>query len=130
MKTEAINRMRALGIYKPTIDQFQRSGILSRSEPPFGAIYWVEDEDLKAVKEFEQETGCLVYHVIRSFTTLGTMDAYLYVSPHKDEWEPEREDIEEGYPLAYVRNLSEPLFSDFGTIGIRRTGAAGLLRTE
>ena len=33
-KAEAVRRMRELGIYGPTIRQFEKQGLLSRSEPP------------------------------------------------------------------------------------------------
>ena len=38
-KAEAVRRMRELGIYGPTIRQFEKQGLLSRSEPPLGAYF-------------------------------------------------------------------------------------------
>ncbi len=38
-KAEAVARMKLLGIYPETIDQFEREGLVSISEPPFGAFF-------------------------------------------------------------------------------------------
>lgn len=34
------------------------------------------------------------------------------------EWERDRADLKDGYPFAYVENLSTPDFSEFGSVGI------------
>ena len=52
---EAIERMKALRVFKPTIKQFKDDGYISISEPPFGAFYWAEGDDLKRIREFEME---------------------------------------------------------------------------
>ena len=58
------------------------------------------------------------------------MDAYLFVSDYKDEeWEMDREDLKKGVVLSYVYNYDVPEFSEFGSIGIEPTIAAGLKRT-
>ncbi len=59
----------------------------------------------KICKEFEEETGAYVYHVIETDTTFGTMIALLYVSPEtcEEEWEMDR--LESNYIIAYVYNL-------------------------
>ncbi len=46
-KTEAIKRMKAWGIFDQTIKQFEKNNLVSISEPPFGAFYWVEGEELE-----------------------------------------------------------------------------------
>ena len=51
-KQEALQRMTELGIFSQTIKQFQ-DGIVSCSEPPMGANYWLNEEQEKIVKEFE-----------------------------------------------------------------------------
>lgn len=130
-KIEAVERMKLLGIYPETIRQFDKDGIVSISEPPFGAYYWAEEEYLKRIKEFEEKHNALVYTVIRSyFRELGKMDSYLFVSDYKDEeWEMDRNDIQHGQALAWVYNHDEPDFSEFGSIGIKLASAAGLVRT-
>ena len=126
---EAIERMKALRVFKPTIKQFKDDGYISISEPPFGAFYWAEGDDLKRIREFEEQNNALVYLVVRSYTTLGKMDSYLFVSDYPEEWALDREDIKEGRQLVYVFNHDMPDCSEFGSIGVALTSAAGLRRT-
>ena len=114
-KQEAINRMKALGIFSQTIKQF-KGGMISYSEPPLGANYWLDDDQKKIVKGFEEEHNALVYFVIRSYTEFGKLDALLYVSDYEEEWEMDREDINDGYALAYTYNYDVPDFSEIGSI--------------
>lgn len=127
-KIEAIARMKLLGIYQPIVRQFEKENVVSESAPPFGACYWLNEEQRKQVKEFEAKYNALVYHVIHSFTTIGEIESYLYVSDYPEEWEYDRADIKEGQQLAYVFNRDMPDCSEFGSIGIERTAAAGLHR--
>ena len=127
-KAEAIKRMKEWGIFPQTIKQFEQ-GKLSESQPPFGACFWVEGEQLERVREFEKEHNALVYFIIHSYTTIGEMESYLYVSDYEEEWEMDHEDIKNGQQLCYVYNHDAPECSEFGLIGIKRTPAAGLART-
>lgn len=128
-KEEALLRMKKIGIFPETIKQFEREDLVSQSLPPIGACYWIEGEQLKRVKEFEQKYNALVYFVIHSYTTIGEMESYLYVSDYEEEWETDRNDLENGSTLAYVYNLDAPECSEFGSIGFAVTPAAGLRRT-
>lgn len=125
--TEALRRLEALRIYRPTVKSF-KEGKVSTTEPPHGATYWMEGRELELVRQFEEEYNALVYLVVRSFTTIGTMDAYLYVSDHPDEWPEDREMLKEWTAFAYVRNYDHPDCSEFGDIGVRPSTAGGLLR--
>lgn len=129
-KVEAIDRMIRLGIYGPTIVQFKNDGLVSISEPPVGAFYWAEGEDLERIKQFEVEYNALVYVVIRSYTTIGKMDCYLFVGDHIEEWGMDRASLAaptDGV-FAYVFNHDAPDCSEFGDIGVEHTIAAGLKR--
>ncbi len=127
-RAEAVRRMKRLGIYPETIRQFEEEGHVSISEPPFGAFYWAEGEDLECIRQFEAECNGLVYMVVRSYTEIGKMDAFLYVSDHQEEWEMDRQDLLDGEPLAYVYNHDMPDCSELGRIGIKKTPDAGLRR--
>ena len=127
-KQEAVKRMAAMGIYSETVKQFYNENLVSISEPPFGAFYWVDGKDLDDLRKWEEEHDALVYLVVRSYTEFGTLDSYLYVSDDKDEWELDRDDIKNGQQFAHVMNRDAPEFSEFGTIGIRKTVAAGIVR--
>lgn len=128
-KTEAIKRMKKIGIFDQTIKQFEKEDLVSISEPPVGAFFWVEGEELEEMKQFEKKHNALVYCIIRSYTQFGIMDAYLYVSDYKEEWEQDNEMLEEKQALSYVINRTMPDCSEFGSIGFRTTIAAGLQRT-
>lgn len=127
-KEEAVLRMKKLGIFPETIKQFKNDGYISISEPPMGAFYWAEGEDLEHIREFEREYNALVYVVIRTYFEFGVTDSYLYVSDYEEEWEEDRADCESGVLLAYVYNRSDPELSEIGSIGIEKTIAAGLKR--
>ena len=128
-KAEALSRMKELGIYSQTIRQFAELDKISISKPPFGAFFWIEAEDLERVREFERQYNALVFVVIRSFTAVGTLDSYLFVSNYPEEWPDERRLLKEGEATAYVYNHDAPYCSEVGSIGITLTVVAGLCRT-
>lgn len=84
---------------------------------------------MEYLRKFEEEHNALVYAVIRDYFNICTMDAYLYVSDYEEEWEDDREELKNGEVLAYVRNLNDDECSEFGSIGVKRSPAAGLVRT-
>ena len=127
-KAEALARMKLIGIFPEAIKQFDRDGKVNISEPPFGELYWAEDWDLDRIEQFEEDHDALVYLVIRSYTTHGKMDDYLYVSKHEEEWERDREDLKNWMPLAYTFNFDDPQLSEIGYIVIEKTMAGGLTR--
>ena len=128
-KAEAIKRMKYIGIFPDTIKQFEKENLVSISEPPVGAFYWTDERETADVKAFEESHNALVYCIIRSYTTFGKMDSYLYVSDYPEEWEYDWEDLKENMTVAYVKNYDMPDCSELGTIGFERTIAAGLKRT-
>lgn len=113
MKKEAINRMKMLKLHPNIIKEFSNRGILNLSLN--AALYYLNDEQLARVQEFEQQYHALVYHVIQN----GQMLSFLYVSQHTEEWEYDRSDLKEGYPFVYVANLTDEICSEFGHIEIR-----------
>lgn len=127
-KEEAIKRMNAIGIFAPTIKQFEE-GYLSQSEPPLGACFWVEGEQLERVKEFEKEYNALVYFVIHTYSNLGETEEYFYVSDCEEEWYIDWALLEKKMGFVYVSVKDDPTSSEFGTIGFELTLAAGLKRT-
>lgn len=128
-KNEAIKRMEVLDIYGPTIEQFENEGLLSYSEPPLGTNYWLDDEQKKIVRDFEEEHNALVYFVIRSYTNIGVIDSFLFVSDYQEEWVLDNNDIKNGYAYAYVYNYNVPEYSEIGMIGIKSI-FGGLVRTS
>ena len=129
-KVEAVRRMELLGIYPETIQQFEKHNLVSVSEPPLGAFFWANDDDLELIKNFEAKYDALVYMVVRTYyKELGKLDSYLFVGDYRVEWDYDRRGFANGEAFAYVHSYDAPWCSEFGTIGIKRTIAAGLVRT-
>lgn len=128
-KIEAVKRMREWGIFGPTIDQFNKEDLISQSLPPVGACFWIEGEQLQRVRDFENENNALVYFVIHSYTNIGEMENYLFVSDYQEDWPNDHRDIREGEQIVHVYNADAPWCSEMGYIGIELTPAAGLRRT-
>lgn len=128
-KAEAIERMKLLDIFPETIRQFKDEGRVSISMPPVGAFFWAEGEDLKRIQDFESKHNAVVYVVIRRYTTIGTLDSFLFVSDYEEEWHVDRDGLARQEALAYVYNHDDPICSELGYIGFKRTIAAGLLQT-
>lgn len=126
-KAEALKRMKALGIFNETIKQFEKEDLVSCSEPPMGANFWLYDEQKAMVDAFEKENNALVYFVIRSYTQFGKLDTLLFVSDYQDEWEMDNDAIKDGFPFAYVYNYDIPEFSEFGSVGVEQR-FGGLIR--
>lgn len=125
MIAEAVERMNFLSITEQAIEEF-RNGKLNKSERLDGVfrgiLYWLTEEEQKHVTEFEEEHGCLVYHVILTHTKFGDWYTYLYVTRAKEEWVFDWEDLspidreEEAYVMAYV--YTGDYNSEFGSVGI------------
>lgn len=127
-KAEAIKRMKALKLYSEVIEQFERDGLVNISEPPFGAHFWLDDENKTRVAYFEKQYNALVFTGIRSFTSIGKMDSFFFVSDYKDEWPRDWEALTEQSALVWVYNHDMPDCSEIGSIGFEPTPAAGLCR--
>ena len=119
----------ALTLSGSKVECFEQEGIVSKSAPPLGTCSQLEGEQLERVRKFEENYNAVVYHVIHSFTNIGELESYLFVSDRPDEWETDRKDLKSGQPLAWVYNYDEPDWPEFGYIGVSLTTAAGLRRT-
>ena len=127
-RVEAVRRLKALDIFPDAVSQFEKSGAVMVSEPPLGALYYLDDEQKKLVGDFEKEYHALVYLVVRSYTEFGKMDSFLYVSDCEEEWDLDFSDVREGYPFTYTHNYDCSEFSEFGSIGVIKRGG-GLIRS-
>lgn len=126
-KQEAIARMKKLDIYAPAITEFGKENLVNKSEHG-GILYWLDENEQEMVKEFEEKYGAMVYHIIHNYTNFGELYALLFVSKDKDEWDYDNDDLNHNICLAYVKNLDEDAFSEFGSIGIK-SQFGGLVRT-
>lgn len=123
-KEVAIECLKALDIYKPYIRKFEKDGTVTLFER-FGGYYIDEDNEpelLKKIREFEAETGCIVYAVTHEMFEFGECYSFLVVSKYEEEWEITLEDVREGYAFSYVWNKSDEYCSEFGTIAVASFG--------
>ena len=128
-KEEAIKRMKVLDLYAPYIKAFEKKDEIFMSEMTGGVYEFDSNKELVAkIKEFEEEHNALVYHVIHTFTVIGELYSFLYVSDYDEEWEMDNSDIKNGYALAYVWNKDDEWCSEFGSIGVRGK-FGGIVRT-
>lgn len=127
MKQEALARMKLLKLYSVLLEDFE-DGKISYSEGEFGRLYRVKRKVEEVIQKFENRTGYLVYHVINNDTSIGHMLTLLYVSTEMDEWAADKQDLQEGCPLAYVENMTYPDCSEFGSVGVRPANG-GVVRT-
>ena len=132
MKEEAIRRMKEVIDYTDIIDYFEETGLPQVYEPPYGASYSLEDDELVNVRNVEHSRHVLVWGVIRCFMLHNnkremTVDCMLHVSQNKDEWEQEREDLRNGYPFVYTVMKEYPV-TDSGHISVYKSEGGTLLR--
>ena len=113
MKQEALNRMKMLLLHQNVINEFKKENKLNKSEGTLGTLYWLDEEEVDIVKEYEKKWNVLVYHVIKSFTVeMGVIYDLLYITDEKDYWEEERKRLEQGIVLSHTKSQ----FSESGDI--------------
>lgn len=119
MKEEASLRLEQLISHlglNPKVATYWNEGRLYYSYLTAGGFMGSIDEieydpqNVAAVKQFEEEYGSMVYHVIESNSTL----IFLSVSNDPDEWQFER--LESNRIMAYVYRTDDPDQSEFGDI--------------
>lgn len=122
---EALTRMTMLNLSRQCINAF-KDGKVWESEG-YGALYEVNQDEQKIIDQFELEHDALVYHMIHNKFEFGECYTILYVSSSKAEWKSDRYDLEDGYAMAYVKNIDVPYQSEFGSVAIRPS-FGGLVR--
>ena len=122
---EALKRMDMLKLSSQCIDAF-KEGNIWESEG-IGALYECNDKEKEIIKAFEENTGGLVYHLIHNKFEFGECYTILYVSKYRDEWKMDIEDLKDGYAMAYVKNIDNDTFSEFGSVAIK-SNIGGLIR--
>ena len=127
-KTEAIKRMKALGLFGPCIKAFEKRDEVQLSEPTGGLYEFYGNIQLnEIIKRVEQRFNCLIYHVVHSYTNLGEMYSCMMVSNYEEEWEWEMEDINDGIVFCWVENMDIPEYSEMGSITVKNR-FGGLVR--
>ena len=112
---EAIKRLNYLNLHPNVLKEFQEEVINISNN---GALFWANDEEKEMISEFEKEYEGLVYHAIKTNTTIGTLYSLMYVSKTEEEWDIDRDDLP-NYCFVYVKNIDVDYCSEFGTIQIK-----------
>ena len=134
MKNEALARMRILKIHENAVSDLEKNDMVNVSFFGCGILYWPTDKQIELIKKFEDQYNCLVYHAISSTTEIGELLTLLYISQYESDWPTDREDLKNydpryGYSImAYVYNLSNDIFSEFGSVCVKPKNG-GLVRT-
>lgn len=134
MKNEALARMHILKIHEIAVNDLEKNDMANVSFLGCGILYWPTDKQIELIKKFEDQYNCLVYHGISSTTEIGELVTLLYISQYESDWPTDREDLKNydpryGYSImAYVYNLSNDIFSEFGSVCVKPKNG-GLVRT-
>ena len=135
IEDEIIRRLEILedkGLWDAVRKSYRGTNQICMSEPisiagtVIGLINPLNAECDKVRKEFEEEYNRKVYFGILSNTSIGRMLSLFYIG-EEEEWEMDRNDLKNGYPLVYVHNFDGD-FGEFGSIGYEVSGG-GLIRT-
>lgn len=137
MKQEAIKRLCVMGVSKREAEAMIHNNgtrlavdrrLFEGVEEPIQEMF----KGIIAVKicEFEEHFNCLAYSAYVQESWAGILINILYVSSYKEDWDGERESIEEARPIAYCINLDIPDFSEFGTIRVKKYKNGFFERTD
>lgn len=126
MKEYAIELMKLLKLHPNVIREFKDKNKLNRSETNLGLLYWLNADEEKIVKRFEQENpNKLVYHLIKTNTRdFGIVYNLLYVTANQEDLKKAKEDLKDNLVLAYVTTE----YQESGLIEVKSING-GLVRT-
>lgn len=138
LKKIALENLRKLRVHDSCIKSFKEEDHIWCSErvrfgtKAFGVLYdanqggYTYEEEVRQAVEKVKEVGGYPYHVVQTRFEFGNVFAVLYVD---EEHGPIEESPEYGYLAAsYSYNADEPMFSDFGDVGVVGKGG-GVIRT-
>ena len=125
-KDEAVMRMQQMELREDIWLKFADDGVVTLCEN--GQCHPISKELEDDIRRFEQEHEATVFLAVRMSTTLGVLDALLFVGKYEEEWELEREDLEDGYAMTYTINHDYPDCSEMGSISFRVTDDGVIVR--
>lgn len=89
------------------------------------------DKLYSKIQEFEKLYNSLVYLILVSHSSFGTLCDFFFVSDCKTEWGNDRDDLWNGYAFVYSYNMDDDFCSEIGEIAF--TGdptCGGIYRCE
>lgn len=124
---EAVKRLKLLDFSNDLIKTFVTENKPFISDTT-GFIRELNGKEINMVKEWESDTGNVVYHLIENIAPFGANLSFLYVSKFEDEWYMDCRDLLDCLPIVYVENLTFPDCSEYGSISIYKALTGGLIR--
>ena len=127
--------LKAYGIHPSVSNAFRKgskthrlyySEYLGKFAP--AVLYWLSNEPSyeQMAKDFQEESGCLVFHAILSHTNIGDCLDILAVPSDSEDLEMFLKDAQKGYFMSHCHNLTTGDV-DYGTIVVR-PAMGGLVR--
>jgi hypothetical protein len=137
MKQEAIKRLNFMGVSTREAEAVihNRGMRLAVEREMFEGVRKPLQEMFKGlvatkIYEFEEEHNCLVYSAYVQESWAGTLINILFVSPYEEDWDGDRNDLENKRPIGYCINLENPDCSEFGTIFVKKYNDGFFERTD
>ena len=129
MKQEAVKRMKSLGLPSETIQTFRENRKVHIWDDENMELSPLNELEREIVAEFERRHQSIVYYAMRTSTNFGELISFLFVSPYKNEWNIERNDLKQKRTVSYVYNTETPEFSELGYIEFEPSYNGNLKRT-
>lgn len=134
--SERLHKLVAKGMMPAVADDFDDNEHLvyySERTPLGGILYWANDlgdcpqEVQDKIKELEDKYNSIVYHITHEYTDFGECYDFWLVEEEDITYYTDQEELfERGYTFSYVMNMTEPSFSEFGTIGYKLVGGGAI----
>lgn len=125
-KVEAIKRMIIHDLPIEVINRFLADEVMISDQ---GMLRECTEKEKKMIEEYEQESGCYVYHLIHAIANIGETYEFLRVSNYVEDWDYENDGLDKGEVLVHSVNVTHPNWSESGTIFVKRKdGNDGLTR--
>ena len=132
-KKEAVRRMKLLkllndGRNSPVADFIENDEVW-KSEF-HGILYYLDKEEREIVKATElkyKKDDMKVYHCYKAHTEFGDILYMLYVS-NTTKPKDFDDDLRDGITFVYAYNMSEPMFSEFGSAYVKSAFGGIIIR--
>ncbi len=124
MINECIERLKMIVDNDTCISEFKNNNVVMISESPKGCLYGLEQKDRDNISRIESLCNGKVYLIMRSFTTLGEMDTFFFVSRYKSEWRGQKKLLRQGFADCWVINHDMNENAEYGRIAFKM-GTAG-----
>lgn len=121
MMEESLKILREIGASLRIVQELEKGNVLC-TDRSTSELRPVTEDEMKIINKLDSDE-VLVYHVIRENRLIGgenmEMIVFLVVFPEETAFYKQK-DFYVAY--SYVENVTEPLFSEYGTVGIQAIG--------